>query len=519
MFSFFTTLFLLLVPIVLILIVRLKRRRRVVYSHTFLRSFQDERLLDFLLRTIRIYYDVLFDLIIAVVVALFLTQILAFASRRTAICIDGSYSMIHGGNPDALQRAVQRAAEIGGKEERVRLFLLAWDRERGRTRVFKLGGLRFPGAADPAAGSDVARSYAEALRRTHTFFNADRSELQSLFDRGFRKVVFITDRYDGGRTNLHVVEVGEGEEPFFYPTSVHYDFSTEVYRILLRRAGYQREISVMRYDEQLGAFKAVPAAERRLPGGDLGLIEIDGEGLYRIVGPGLDYIYLLSTPVRIVSTSGTYSRIIADALPQLQSGDSEILLADLPYTGEGGRLPARGIRRLDRNSRSYVTLIPETFTPARALIFPPERSFSQPCYAGLPVGFKAPSTPPGGSTRLFFQDPQRPRDAQTPLVYLSYLDADAPRRVSFEETSISRGSRISENRSGITSITYSRDGRLQPVNLAPREFFRSPAKEDLVFRTREINPLPYFLVLLVLYLAKLLFLMRFRRTHRDEDTS
>ena len=91
MFSFFSYLFFLLIPLALILIVRLKRRQRVVYSHTFLRSFEDERLLDYLLRTFRIYYDVLFDLIIAVILALFFSQVVRFTPQPTAICIDGSY--------------------------------------------------------------------------------------------------------------------------------------------------------------------------------------------------------------------------------------------------------------------------------------------------------------------------------------------------------------------------------------------------------------------------------------------
>ena len=62
MINFFSYLFLLLIPLLIILIVRLKRRRRVVYSHTFLRSFTDEKLLDyyfipFSMFTVRIYYN------------------------------------------------------------------------------------------------------------------------------------------------------------------------------------------------------------------------------------------------------------------------------------------------------------------------------------------------------------------------------------------------------------------------------------------------------------------------------
>lgn len=511
MFSFFSYLFFLLIPLALILIVRLKRRQRVVYSHTFLRSFEDERLLDYLLRTFRIYYDVLFDLIMAVILALFFSQIVRFTPQPTAICIDGSYSMIRADGQTALERAVSWALEEDGGRERRRLFLLAWDRQRGKTRVFRLREPKIPPETDQAARAGIIRSYSDRLRQGHDFFNIDICAVQELFDRGYRKVVFVTDRLTAGNTNLEVVQVGNDESPFFYPASVHYDFSSAGFQILLYRSDYQRQIAVLRYDGKLGNYRVIPASEQRLPGSDLNMIEIEQEGLYRILGPGLDYIFNLKIPRHTVETSGAYSRLLTDVLPQLESGESQILIADLAYTGEGERELAGRIRALGRHQHRYITLIPDSTTAARALIYPLELSFSQPAYAELPSKFEAAVNRTGGSTRLFFQDPQHSRDGQTPLVYLSYLEADHPREFSHNGDLTERGWRISEPHSGITSLVYGRQDELRPLNLAAREFFPVSPQTDLMFERRRVNHLPYFLILLVLYLTKISFLTRYQR--------
>ena len=507
MFSFFSYLFLLLIPILLILIVRLKRRQRVVYSHTFLRSFQDEKVLDYLLRTFQIYYDVLFDLLLALVLAMFLAQIVRFTPRRTAICIDGSYSMIQGDVQTPLERALSLVASGEVSEDRYRLFLLAWDRRHGESKLFRLRELRLPEGADQTTLTGTVRTYADNLQQRYTFHNIDIPTLQKLFDGGFRRVVFITDRFPSSTTNLEIVEVGGAAQSFFYPSSVYYDFSSTGFQILLQRLNYERPIAVLRYEEQLKDYKAIPAPEQRIPGSDLTLIEIKEEGLYRILGPGLDYIYNLEIPRIEATVSGKYSEILADVLPQIVGTDSEALIADLPYDGQTGRRLARKIRRLGTQHYKYVTLIPQNHTPATPLIHPLERSFSQPSFAELPAGI---SQLPVGSTHLFFQDPERTREGQTPLVYLSYLESDHPSVFSQPGAEELPGWKVSPRHSGITSLVYTRKNDIIPVNLSAQEFFPVSSEGNLVFEPRQVNPLPYFLILLVIYLVKLAFLVRFR---------
>ena len=507
MFSFFSYLFLLLIPILLILIVRLKRRQRVIYSHAFLRSFQDKKLLDYLLRTFQIYYDVFFDLLLAVVLSMFLAQIVTFTPRRTAICIDGSYSMIQGDKQTALERAISLLGEGKISKDRYRLFLLAWDTGRGRNRLFRLKEIKLPTETDQAILARAVRSYTHDLQERYTFHNIDLSTLQGLFDRGFRRVIFVTDRFPRGNTNLEIIEVGSTPESFFQHSSVSYDFSSASFQMLLYRFNYEKPIAVLRYEEMLDDYKVILASEQRIPGSDLTLIEIKEEGLYRIIGPGMDYIYDLKIPQITAAVSGRYSRIVADVLPQIENGGFQILIADLPYRGETGRTLSKKIRALGRYPHRYITLIPQRYTKATPLIHPLERSFSQPSYAELPPEIAELSME---STRLFFQDPERTRDGQTPLVYLSYLEADHATVFSNPSAQGLRGWKASPRHSGITSLVYTRQKDTIPINLSAQEFFPVSLQQDLVLEPRQINPLPYFLILLIIYLAKLAFLIRFR---------
>jgi len=85
-----------LVPVLLILIVRVRHRQKVTYPHTYFRPLAKQSLRELLLRTFQLYYDVLFDLLLALLLALILAGLLDPLPPRTAVCLDGSYSMTQG---------------------------------------------------------------------------------------------------------------------------------------------------------------------------------------------------------------------------------------------------------------------------------------------------------------------------------------------------------------------------------------------------------------------------------------
>lgn len=497
MIDFLIYLFLLLLPILAILIVRLKRRQKLVYSHAYLKPFQEERLWDLLFRRFQLYYDVLFDLLLAVLLALLFSGLARFSGSKTAVVLDGSYSMIGAEEETPLDRALSAIFEGGLGEEKARFFLLGFNPTRGRHELFALR--RWPKLAAPEQAS-------KRLLNKYRFFSMDLSLLQRLYDRNFRRVVFLTDRFPDAETNLEVQEVGEGSKSFFYPLSSAYDFATGRFRIHLFRQNLAEPIGVERFLEAKGQFRAAAATEVSLPGSDFTVIEVQEEGLYRIVSSQLDFTFQFRKPVVKARSAGDFSRILVEVLPQLEEGEGELLLADLPYGPEGLPGVNRKIRALAHYPRRIVTLLPEEEVDLQPYIHPLERSLSQPSYAEVPPEIFRLKLQPD---ILLFQDPRRIRDPQTPLVVLDYLEvatsssfASTPRFLSVLKPSLFS--------SGISSYIYTVRGQKLPLNLPPEEFFHLPPQRSLVFTRREINNLPWFLLLLALYLVKIGFLYRFQ---------
>jgi hypothetical protein len=515
MIKLLSYLFLLLTPILLILIVRLKRRQRIVYTHTFLKPFRDESLRDYLFRTFQLYYDVMFDLLLAVILAIFFSQVLTFAPRRTAVCIDGSYSMMHGQEGTPMERAVTSLVEGSLSVEeygKYHLFLLAFDPQRGKSSLFRLRNWeRIPSSGKEDSSSRADR-FLSSLRQNYTFFNVDLKVLQQLYDRGYDRVVFLTDRFPHLQTNIEVIEVGESFHSFFIPVSVHYDFSSAVFQILLYRNNDALEISLLRFDKQTQIYREVPHQEQQIRGSSLAMIEIDEEGLFRIKRPGLDYTYRLKIPKLAARVTGVYSQIIRDVLPQLEDGGSKLLLADLSFADLKVKNLENKIRSFGKQPRKLITLIPEGSQPGRPLVHSLERSLSQPSYTEFPLQLLPLIR---DETHFFFQDPKRIQDGQTALVYLSYLMDGQPfdfALTKLPEQAPSRW-RFLEKHAGITSFVYMSQGDLLPLNIAPEEFFPVSYQQELVFSPREFGPLPYFLLLLVIYLAKIAFLLRIQGGH------
>lgn len=302
------------------------------------------------------------------------------------------------------------------------------------------------------------------------------------------------------------MEVGVGQDGFFYPVSVHYDFSSEAFMIHLYRQNYEGEIGVEKFNEKENAYRSYSYAEETFQKGDHSTIQLKEEGLYRIFGPDIDFIFPVEKPIFMATVNGDYSRLIVDVLPHLEEGGKELLLADLPYAQEDSRKVKKKINALGNYRRKIITLLPAGETSSEPYIYPLERTFSQPSYAEFPPELFSLKLNRGA---IFFQNPKMIRDGQTPMVYLSYLDK-APGS-PFESIS---GLKASKIQSGITSYVFTSGGRTVALNLPPEEFFPLPPEKDLVFTKRRLKPLPYFLLLLFIYLGKIAFLYRYNAGRR-----
>jgi hypothetical protein len=502
MIRFLTAFLLLLIPILLILIVRVRTRQRVLYSHTYLQPLGDRPLREFLFRTFQLYADVAFDLLLALLLAMILSGLLDPFPRRTAVCLDGSFSMTQGQASTPLDRALDLLAEGKVGAGRYRLFLLGFDPARGRHALISLGRSR-----RNLTSPELKRRLAFAP----AFFSADPQELGSLFRRGFRRIIYITDRSPGAGANLEVIEVGEEPKSFFYPAAIAYRQEQGSFHIRILRSGFDGALEVQKFSDEAGEYRpyrSLPAAETGSP---LSELEIRDEGLYRLSATirtaTLDFLLPLARrPVR-VQPKGEFSMLVADLLPDIKQAPGGIVLQDVPWNPQEPAAAAKSLRRL----RGILTVIPQPdagpYPAARPYIHPLGYSFSQPSYAEMPVELVLMSTE---AERLFYQDPHRFRDARTPLVYLSALEALRPPGPFLEARTLPRGARVSRARSGATCYAYTTSNGTAALNLPPEEFFRLPAGEELRFPAPAPPRLFYFLLLLTLYGLKLLFLVRFR---------
>lgn len=310
MVDFLSYLAVFIFPVLIILIVNIRRRQKLMYPHLLFEGYREKNWRFFLLRRLQLLSDVIFDLLIAVVIALLLSGIIGTRSGKTAVCLDGSYSMILG--PEG-QTALDRGIELIREEfagQRYDLTLLGYDAASGGGRLYPLKRL-------PAAGLDLA-----AERR---FFHADPTGIGELVSRGYRRIVFVTDRSSGELPPAEVREVGFHQEDFIYPLSASWDYASSRYRIILfsRFVNSQPEISLLRE----GGFELLAFSPDLVPvGRELFAVYLDDPGLYRISVGGMSCAVRLPPPVIGARPEGVFSEILTESLPVVERREGQIEL-------------------------------------------------------------------------------------------------------------------------------------------------------------------------------------------------
>ncbi len=500
MISFLSYFFLFCIPILLILIVNIKRKQRIIYSHTLLRNFQDESIMDFLFRYFHLYFDIIFDLLIAIALSLFLSGLLPAAARKNAVCIDGSYSMIlslEGKTP--LDRAVGLIFEGNRLPKKYDLFILAFNPSRGQAEIYPLRGLK---------KLDSGTRAMEMLTNGFTFFNQELKRLDALFRKGYKRVIFITDSFPYSNTNLEVLEVGRERSGFFYPLSVKHDFTLKSTEISFYRHACNDEIGIEIFNKEKGNFEALIVPKNQIYAYDNHItVTLTEKELHRVYGQKMDFVFNLEGTMIGASAVGGYSKLLLEVLPQLEEGGENVLLADIEYGSQAG------LRKLNKKINSFgdydtkaVTLIPKRTEKSayENYIHPLESSLSTPCLTEFPESLFALN--PNSDTTIFYQNPIAIQDNYTPIVYLSCLVKDFPPAFV---TSLKQKTHLIA--SGITSYVYEKNGKYTALNLCPDELFDFSARGELVFTIERLKCLPIFIILLLLYSLKIAFLYYLNR--------
>jgi hypothetical protein len=499
MLDFLSLWLLLSLPVFLLLFVNLRGKQRFVYTHTLLSDFQDRTIGDFLFRTFHLYYDIILDLILALLTALFLSGLLGSAADRTAVCVDGSYSMLLGAPGETpLNEAFRRSAEeeFAGAD----LYLLAFDPARGRSRLASLRRARRRGDLENLV-EDPGK---------FGFFNQDYAPCGALFERGYGRVVVLSDHPAAPGGSLEFQTVGPSRpQSFFYPTSVDYDFAAGSFRLTFQLRNMSKEVQVSVYREDSGDYAPVPDAEISGRPDSL-LCRLPERGLYRFAAGEMDFVFNLAAPAAPARAVGDFSRIILEVLPQIEEGGGGLLLLDQPFRAERLSSPREVRRALRRELRSagafqhaLVTFVTAGEAAVGSYIHPLPASLSRPAAAELPgalLGFDLPGV------TLFYQDPARKPDPQTPIVYLSALERG---QAAAYETQPEGGLPLMQRHR--TSYVYRRGDEHVAVNLASEELYGAGREPPLIFESPQPRRKLIFLLLLCFYILKSVMLLLLER--------
>jgi hypothetical protein len=481
-------------PVLLILLIDLKGKKRLIYTHTLLSDFQDRSLGDFLFRTFHLYYDVVLDLLLALLISLLLSGLLTFSAAKTAVTIDGSYSMLSGPQGRTpLDAALRRLEEPPAPK--YDLYLLAFDPRRGVPHLVSLNRLR---------RRTDSESFRAALTGRYVFFNQDYSPCRALFERGYRRVLVLSDREAAPGDSLELISLGRaGPGSFFYPRSIGYDFAAGVFRLGFQVQNLEEEVTVSTYLEAEERYVEVPDAEMRTDRATL-LCVLPREGLYRFVAGNLDFVFNLKKPVASGRVEGEFSRVILDTLPQLREGDGDVLLADLFFReASTAREIRRSVRDLGPFRRALITFLPAGDAGGGSYIHPLLPSLSRLGLTGFPDPLLELEVP---GADLFFQDPPRLTDAQTPIVYLSRLESRRP--PAYETLPAGK---LSLEQSHRSSYVYRRDGEYVAVNLAAEEIYGPGQLPPLRVGPPGTRRVLVFALLLCCYLIKSVLLLLLNR--------
>ncbi|RKX78168.1 MAG: hypothetical protein DRP87_07055 [Spirochaetes bacterium] len=430
MIDFLTYIFIFTIPILLILLVNLRRRKKLRYSHFLLKDIKARSVKQSLLREFQLYYDVLFDLALAVIISLFLSDLIASYLNKNAVCIDGSYSMVRGLEDE---RPIDRAAELliegDGLPEKYDLFLLAFDEKKGESRLQKINRYK-----KKVTGKTLAHS----LIKNFFFFNIDKGRLRELKERGYDRVVFLTDSNlnNAVDVDIEILKVHPSESPFFYPVWVDYDYANSLFKVTFNDyLGSEKQVEVARYDFTERDF--LP-----LQGEDYSIekkkdrffsVYIPDEGPYLFSSRTMSFCLSLKRPVTRAKTIGSVSRIIANTLPNLEAVEEnpDLFLLDKtisshpasPHPVFTGTYEEREPLSDHGNEKLIVSLLheEEDNTP---YLQPPELTLGRLSITEIPSDFTEVAK---GLDRaqMVSITPSTISDRNLPLIYLSHTYKEA----------------------------------------------------------------------------------------------
>lgn len=255
--NFFIILSILLIPIFILLFVRQIKRKRVSYSFTFLQRFKSQSFKQILLKLIQLFYDIIFDITIAIILSLIFANLIVdlSISNRVAFIIDGSYSMmkidINGIAP--FDKAVLYYYTHKNDYKSYDIFAAIFNEKSCKSEIVSINKLKK--IINP-------KNFTDIFKKSFFPFNFDVDLLiKSKKLNKYKKVIFLTDIFPYNinqniEKKFEIVEMGKVDKDFFYPISIIYEPASEnIFCLFLKSKGsYLPKVEI--YDKKKLFIKA-----------------------------------------------------------------------------------------------------------------------------------------------------------------------------------------------------------------------------------------------------------------------
>ncbi len=220
MSDFFLFLSFLIIPIFILLFVRRLKRKKVYYSFTFLERFKSQSFKQILLKLFQLFYDIIFDFCIAIIIALILSNIfISFSfNNKTAFIIDASYSMmkVNINGITQFEKAVNYYYAHKNDYPSFDIYAGIFDYKAGKSKLINLKKMK--NIISP-------KLFSSEFLKNFQIFEFDVNEIFNKKFSKYKKIIFITDLFPYNlskrlKNNYEVVELGVIDKDFFYPVAI-----------------------------------------------------------------------------------------------------------------------------------------------------------------------------------------------------------------------------------------------------------------------------------------------------------
>lgn len=236
--DFFLIFTILIIPIFILLFVRNLKRKKIFYTFTFLDRYKNQSLKQIFLKIIHLFYDIIFDILIATVLALIFSNILIDIgySQKVAFILDGSYSMMKTdlNGVSTFEKAVSYYYNQKSKYKSYDLYAAVFDIDSCSSRIVKINEMKR--IINPKI------FISDFLTRFKPFDFDEELLLSKKFNK-YKKIIFITDLFfytisNSQKSKFEIIELGKVEKDFIYPVSILYEpVSNDIICILLKSKG------------------------------------------------------------------------------------------------------------------------------------------------------------------------------------------------------------------------------------------------------------------------------------------